>query len=132
MELKVNKILTYLLCCFCLISCSESQQNKKNDESEVVKLDSIQLDNNDNPKHEKDTVKVDTVNISNKNDEIKLPDFFDYESEYQLRYEFYIDKAYDKNTYKKHYQPYTYQSKYLDSLINVYEKKRETEDDDTE
>lgn len=43
-------------------------------------------------------MKADSINIP-------IPDFHDYESVYQFWYEYHIDKAYDQNTYQKHYQP---------------------------
>ncbi|WP_211306565.1 hypothetical protein [Schleiferia thermophila] len=121
-----NKFITISIFCLIFCSCSEGNRSEQKDslrtQDTIYKnIDTIQVHN-----QKKDSVNKDTSK-NEKTRKESLPEFEDYESEYQFRYQFYIDKAYDRKTYEKHYKPYTYQSKHLDSLIDIYEKKKEIE-----
>lgn len=127
MELMKNKLLAISIICFCLLSCHEKKEDNNSNQVDTQLIqgsDSCQTESNQEANFMRDTTKVDSVNVEQKK-KIELPDFIDYESVYQLRYEYYINKAYDKTTYERNYKPYSYQSKHLDSLIDIYEKKKE-------
>ena len=126
MESMKNKILIATAFCLCFLwSCDENKKDKVNKtDKETIIIDSnSQIENNSEENTANDTTEADSVNRKQKK-KIVIPDSYDYESVYQFQYEHYIDKAYDRNTYEKHYKPYTYQSKHLDSLIEIYEKKK--------
>lgn len=117
-----NKIIVFTA--FFFLSCTQGNRTEQDDKSSVQDTVSIQVDSNQSQIQKVDSsIKKDSAKYDEKEIE-ELPEFEDYESEYQFRYEFYIDKAYNESTYKKYYQPNTYQSKHLDSLIDVYEKKK--------
>lgn len=115
-----NKII---ITTFLFLSCTQGNKTEQDDKSSIQDTVSVQVGSNQSQIQKVDSsIKKDSTNHVEKEVE-ELPDYIDYESVYQLRYEFYINKAYDKNVYEKHYQPNTYQSKHLDSLIDKYEKE---------
>lgn len=118
--LKLGIAIIVLLCASCAESSKKVDSDDSSNQERVFDENSNQMSDQD--KRENDTLKGAKEQISS--DSVKTPTFFDEESVYQLHYEYYINKAYDRKTYEKHYKPYTYQSKHLDSLIEIYEKKK--------
>lgn len=128
-ELMKNKVVitvNFIITVYLLVSCGNSEQNKEIESSKTSDSIHMVLDTNTPIGLKSDLIVNDSLqNEKKKEKEKKIPDSYDNESVYQLRYEYYINKAYDKNTYEINYKPYSYQSKHLDSLIDIYEKKKE-------
>lgn len=126
MELTKNKYVIGVICCFLQMSCTDTKQKNQDDSSQKNNTE-INIDSNQAKVKLPDTSKIDSTFDSNKKD-IETPKDLDYESVYEFQYESYINKAYDKKTYEEYYQSNSYQSKHLDSLINIYENNIDTAD----
>ncbi len=128
MESMKNKLVItsiFSVCCYCFWSCSDCKQSKKIDTTTVHDTVNETMDINKINSIKKDSIFKDTI-LNKKERKETLPEFEDYKSEYKLHYEYYIDKAYDKRTYRNNYKEY--KSDYLDSLIREYDRKKEVED----
>jgi len=119
-----SKILIVTAFCLCfLLSCDENKKFKViKSKSKVNRIDSNRrIENIPEENTMNDTSKIDSVKVKQKK-KFEIPDYYDYESVYQLLYESFIDSAYNRKTYQKHYKPGTYDSKHLDSIIEEYRK----------
>lgn len=123
MNSKIKHLLTLIICFGVLQACFDNSQNKQ---EQTINSDSI---------ISTDTIRNGDSNYTNTIDsfqheteqEVKppVPDYYDFQSEVEIFYKSYIEKAYDIKTYRKYYRT-IYQNK-LDSLIKEYDKKKEVE-----
>ena len=105
---------------FCLIlmqfvflqSCKECNNNLDIKNNSQKKENTITIDSTNKTKIKKDTMPKRQIPAP--------PDFIDEFSETIIYYESYIGEAYSKKEYKKHFEV---NRKYLDSLIDEFDKK---------
>ena len=110
--------------CVCMLSCSnfDKQQNKDNRQNSYDIVCEIIINNQDKI-IQQDTVSEDSENLLVEINKYNILEYFDYCSEIELHYEYYIGLAYDENIYKKYFKKKDGQNK-LDSLIDIYIQKK--------
>jgi hypothetical protein len=104
-----------------LFSCSNNSQ--RNQDNIIVASDSIfeKLENNQVSDIQEDTTQRKKQEILNEEEVPQIQEYYDYYSEVEMHYKYYIEKAYDKKTYQQYFA--TRERHKLDSLIKIYGQK---------